>query len=290
MYDEETMKSVRKVTLISAAIFAATGILIIIFRATVSEVIGYAIGIVLTALGAIRLVQYAVVQRKKSMLATWLYEGAILAFCGIFCLVHHSQVFGYASLIFCILLLAGSIIKIQNAIDLKRIGAAHWWVILILAAVSMVSAILLAWNPDFIRQAYVRFIGIFMLYDGLSAAFTVLWVQVSVHGIKKKNNSENEENGEAAGGEGDTEAAADAAYESADAAGTGSDTTTDPMVGLSRSAETSAEEGLAAKKAANSAQKSADEATSAKTSGSGVSTLEEGTERAFENKENLFDA
>lgn len=269
MYDEEIIKSVRKVTLITGAVFAAIGILMLIFQASVEEAIGYAVGAVFAALGVIRLIQYAFVQRKQSLMATWLYEGALLAFFGIFCLIHHGEVFGYASVIFCVMLLAGCIIKMQNAIDLKRIGAMRgfWLTILILSLVSLLLAVLLAWDPAFVAKAYVKSIGMFMIFDGFSALFTVVWVQFCLHALKKRvSGGEKEDQGE------DPE------------------TSPDPMADMSREAEESAEDALAAKKNTDEAAGTGEIRPASDPAGADVSTLEAGTARAFENKEDLFDA
>ena len=56
----------------------------------------------------------------------------------------------YVAIIFGILLLVGSAVEMQNAIDLKQMSAKRWWIILLLGFVSLALGVLASFR-DFLH-------------------------------------------------------------------------------------------------------------------------------------------
>ena len=183
--DEEELKKIRNATLLVSVFYLAAGILLIIFNSQVKEVIGYAIGAAAIAIGAWRLILYAASHRKKSLIATDLFAGCVLIALGILCLIFQARMVDYVAIIFGILLLVGSAVEMQNAIDLKQMSAKRWWIILLLGFVSLALGVLLIVYPAFIRQKVMLLSGIFFTYDGATGLVAAIWSAGRFHSMKK---------------------------------------------------------------------------------------------------------
>ena len=92
--------------------------------------------------------------------------GILFTVLGVIVLVFQAKVLEILPIIFGIFLLISSIMKVQNAVDVKRFGGSKWWLALIFAAVSIVLAIILILKPQFVVDASFVVIGIFLIIDG----------------------------------------------------------------------------------------------------------------------------
>ena len=80
-----------------------------------------------------------------------------------------------------------SVMTLQNAIDLRRLGFSRWWLILLLAGVTGAFGVLLFFEP-FAALAMVRFIGAVLVLDGCADLVSVLcltyWVKKAKRGLE----------------------------------------------------------------------------------------------------------
>lgn len=189
------LKKVKNVTLIFAIAFAVLGILLLLIPFAIYDFLGYLLGGAAVAFGGYLLVLYFMRKRSASILAVDLFAGILLAAFGITCLGMHARVTGYTAVIFGLLLIAGSILKFQNAIDLFRIGMIRWWIVFILAAISVVFGILLLTRPLFLQDtdSFLLAAGIFLLYDSCSDFASV--ILFSIHWNKFGKRPEDDSSG-----------------------------------------------------------------------------------------------
>ena len=183
--DEAVLKKIRNTTLLISVFYLAAGILLIVFSSQVRAVIGYAIGVAAIAIGVWRLILYAASHRKKSLIATDLFAGCVLIALGILCIIFHARIVDYVALIFGILLLIGSAVEMQNAIDLRHMDAQKWWIILLFGFLSLALGILLILYPEFIRKQVMLLSGIFFTYDGATGLAAAIWAAGRFHSMRK---------------------------------------------------------------------------------------------------------
>ncbi len=176
--EQEALKKVRNLTYITSGIFVAVGLALIIAPVQMNSVLGFLLGAIAFALGIYRLVVYFRHQRLETVIATDLFFGVLLSMVGFFCLIYHSQVLTYVTLIFGACLIFGGAVKIQNAMILQRMGHMVWWLPLIGGMVSFIFAVLVTLNPAFIANIFLSLAGVFILYDGLSSLGSVVMWEV----------------------------------------------------------------------------------------------------------------
>ena len=185
MRHEPVLKKVKWITLIFAAVCTVLGIALILFPDIMQEVMGIIIGIGLLVYGARSLYIFFKRQRDATILATDLFIGVVCLIIGLIFIIRRAGIMNYVMIIYGMILLAGGIIKLQNAIDLYHIGLFRWWIVLILGCASMVLSMLLILRPEFISASIIIFSGLFLIYDGISAFVSVLIFELALRNLKK---------------------------------------------------------------------------------------------------------
>ena len=170
--DQTVLKKIRNVTYVFSLIYVIVGIALIAAPNVMINVLGFILGLLAFALGIYRLVVYFTQQRIESYLATDLFAGVLLAVLGFICLIYHNQVLTYVTIIFGVLLIFGSVLKMQYSIIMQKVGHLYWWIALILGMVSVVFSVLAIMKPPFIANMYVVVVGAFLLYDGITSLVT----------------------------------------------------------------------------------------------------------------------
>ncbi len=184
MQDEEILKKVRNVTIVVAAIYLALGIVIFLFEGQVRALFGYILGAMTLGIGVYRMIYFFLRQRNSELIASDLYLGVALCSVGAVCMLRHGDVIVYSSFIFGILLVAGAIIKMQNAIDLHHIDFPKWWLVLVFAGISLVMALILMLNSTLFGENFLRTSAVFLLYDGGTGIAVFILFYVRWHEIK----------------------------------------------------------------------------------------------------------
>lgn len=182
---EDVLKKVKWTTIAAGALFLALGILLIVFPSEMQNIMAIVIGIAAIAIGAQRLYTYFKHNKEATILATDLFIGVVACMIGVLFIVKRSSILNYLVLIYGIFLVAGGIIKLQNAIDLRHIGFYRWWIILILALASCVMGLLMIVRPEFINNSVTAFSGLFLIYDGVSSFITVILFELTMKKLKK---------------------------------------------------------------------------------------------------------
>ena len=103
--------------------------------------------------------------------------GILLVVLGILTLSHPNDTMSFLAVILGIPVLADGLFKIQIALDSRRFGIRHWWLILILAVLTCLVGIVLVFRPAVGMLVMTMFMGVSLLLDGILnlcvALFTV---------------------------------------------------------------------------------------------------------------------
>ena len=91
-----------------------------------------------------------------------------------------------------IFIILSSIMKIQNAIDLKRVDYPRWWLILVFALISIALGAILIWNPFAAASTLMMFVGASLCADGIMSLWSMFCLTRSVRRVEKKLKEEEE--------------------------------------------------------------------------------------------------
>lgn len=162
-------KEAKRTYFIIAAIYLLMGIILTIWPGFMAGVITTVLGVVSIVIGIIRLIEYFTGDRYAAIFKYDMVIGILFIGFGLFALIWPGVIVSILPVIFGIFLIVSSLIKLQNAVDLKRLGYDRWWSVLIMGLVSVILGIVVICNPFRAVKLLIRFIGIFFMIDGITS-------------------------------------------------------------------------------------------------------------------------
>lgn len=133
-----------------------------------TNAIGYVVGGLLAAYGAVDLVRYFIKSREDPMYATGLAAGIILCAAGIFIMARPDFIPKIIALIFGLYMLISGIVNLQDSLNIRSSGRDSWQFSTVSAVITIVIGIVLVVNPLLLTDAALTILGISLLVSGIS--------------------------------------------------------------------------------------------------------------------------
>ena len=162
------MKKLKGNGLLSAILISLGGIILIIWPGIIADIIANIIAAGVGIIGLVYVIQYCLKDMSKDVYRKDLTIGLVLITFGIILFLNKSIVQNIIPFILGIIVLISGINKVQNAIDLLRLKANNWAVILVFAVINVAFGIILLVQPAWIVKSFFRIIGFALLYSGIS--------------------------------------------------------------------------------------------------------------------------
>ena len=170
----------------AVALYLACGISLLVWPAQSGLVICYVFGGISLLYGAVQIIRYCC-NAAVSIFRYELVTGILCCAFGLFVILRADMVLAVLPFVFGCAIVFDSVMTLQNAIDLRRLGFSRWWLILLLAGVTGAFGVLLFFEP-FAALAMVRFIGAVLVLDGCADLVSVLcltyWVKKAKRGLE----------------------------------------------------------------------------------------------------------
>lgn len=147
------------------------GIALIIDPNFFTAAIGYVIGGLFTAFGAVELIRYFAMGRDDQSYSSSLVRGIILAAIGIFIIIRPDFIPKVIAVVCGLYMLISGIVNIQDSLNLRRAGVESWNVSCISAAVTTLVGILLLFDPLILGETAMIVLGIALLVSGVTNIF-----------------------------------------------------------------------------------------------------------------------
>ena len=135
------------------------GIALIIDPNFFTATIGYVIGGLFTAFGAVELIRYFAMGRDDQSYSSSLVRGIILAAIGIFIIIRPDFIPKVIAVVCGLYMLISGIVNIQDSLNLRRAGVESWNVSCISAAVTTLVGILLLFDPLILGETAMIVLG-----------------------------------------------------------------------------------------------------------------------------------
>ena len=126
------IKSFRRTFLLIAALYLACGISLLVWPAQSGLVICYVFGGISLLYGAVQIIRYCC-NAAVSIFRYELVTGILCCAFGLFVILRADMVLAVLPFVFGCAIVFDSVMTLQNAIDLRRLGFSRWWLILLLA-------------------------------------------------------------------------------------------------------------------------------------------------------------
>ena len=170
------LKQLKWNLILLAVIFIALGIVLILWPGATMKTICYLLAAMLLALGVASLINYL---RKDISGIIYRYD-LVVGLCailgGILVVVKVDKLTDLIPAVLGFLVTMSGILKMQNSVDMLRLGHGTWHVAFAMAIVNIVAGIVLLMNPFEAAQILIMCLGIALVYSGI----TDLYVTISI--------------------------------------------------------------------------------------------------------------
>ena len=170
------LKQLKWNLILLAVIFIALGIVLILWPGATMKTICYLLAAMLLAIGVGSLINYL---RKDISGIIYRYD-LVVGLCailgGILVIVKVDKLTDLIPAVLGFLVTMSGIMKMQNSVDMLRLGHGTWHVAFAMAIVNIVAGIVLLMNPFEAAQILIMCLGIALVYSGI----TDLYVTISI--------------------------------------------------------------------------------------------------------------
>lgn len=174
------VKQFSKSYILVSALYVVLGIVLCVWPNTSLKMICYGLGFVMVVLG----ITYGIIYFTKENLAGFLQMDLVigiicLAF-GVFILLNPTFLATVLPFAMGIILLLGAVVKIQSALNMRRLKFEKWYGVLICALIIIVLGIVLLCNPFKKESHMVLYIGLCLILDGATNLVSLIFIQTRV--------------------------------------------------------------------------------------------------------------
>ncbi len=191
---KEEMKSLRWNALLGAALYIAVGLVCLILPDQMLMTLGKILGWSGIAAGVLYIIAYLVRDARENYFRNDFLHGMIAITGGVVILRNLDIIIGLIPVLFGALVAVSGGMKLQTAIDLKRMKMGNWVAELVLALVVLIFGIVLVANPFKAMTTLLKLIGVGLIIGGvtdlISALYFVRKVDDAVHATYREMSSE----------------------------------------------------------------------------------------------------
>lgn len=147
--------------------------------------ISYVFAVLTLIYGIIHLIIYFI---KDSMVSVFRYDfviGIVAVLFGIYIFISPKTIIAILPVAFGIFIILSSIVKFQNALDLKRMYYDRWWLVLAFAVVCTLLGLLLIMRPLWLMKVIMRYVGVILIIDGAMSLYSAFCVSRNVKRVRR---------------------------------------------------------------------------------------------------------
>ena len=167
---------------VSAGLCTLLGLVLLIWPGTTMRIVCTLLGGMLLIYGLAQIVIYLINKERTMISQGMMVFGIVLAVIGVWILMQPDMIIMAVPVIVGVLIVIHGVHNVVQAVALKRDGYDRWWLALVFAALTVVLGGILVYNPFEVAETVVRFIGLFLIYDGVSD----IWILSRVFKVKRE--------------------------------------------------------------------------------------------------------
>lgn len=153
--------------IIASSVLIALGLVMIVWPRLSISLVGIIAGIMLVALGGLKLIGYFSRDLYRLAFQYDLAFGILLMMLGVLLLTQPESILLMVCLIVGISIAGDGLLKIQTAMEARKFGLGSWWLILLLGILAAIFGIATAFHPFQGAQFLMRLIGASLLVEGV---------------------------------------------------------------------------------------------------------------------------
>ncbi len=189
------LNNIRKNSIFALVGFFAVGLLLIIYPSIVATVAGYVVGALGIGFGVTKIVGFFSKDEDKKVGIFALTMGIIFAVAGVYVIANPTVVSNFLLSIFGAIILIYGIVKLKNALSLKKSGMNKWYSTLINAVIALLLGLVFVANPKLSNDLIMRLLGTGMIVIAVSDLWTFINISKEFKTLTKDKPNSNEIDG-----------------------------------------------------------------------------------------------
>ncbi|MEG3073820.1 MAG: DUF308 domain-containing protein [Ruthenibacterium sp.] len=177
-------KEYKKSFLLVSLCYIALGVVLLVYPALSIQAVCYVLGGVTALYGLVQLIAYFMQTDFGEVYRLTFVSGVILIGAGVYVIAQPLVIAKILPLLIGLAIVLDSLIKLQNTIDLKRLGAQTWWVALILSVITATLGSMLLFCP-WAKALSFQFIGASLVIDGAVNLFSFSFLSIKLKELRK---------------------------------------------------------------------------------------------------------
>ena len=180
------LKELKWEAILTGVLYILLGIVALVVPETMQKTLGYVIGIVLIVAGLISIICYLLRDARENYYHNEFVFGLVGMVVGAAVLYKVEVIISLIPFILGILVLFSGCSKLQDAIDLKRLGYSSWAGMLVMAAINIILGIVLICNPFKAAIVLFRVLGVGLILSGASDCFSTIYFAEKLRRFKQE--------------------------------------------------------------------------------------------------------
>ena len=169
----EKLKSLKWNHIIEALIMIVIGGVLIFWSNASLVIMARALAILLILAGAVMIISYFVHKERTIAMSGGFVLGVVVAVIGVWIFLKPDTFTDLIPKLFGVFIFLSGLMNLWQTISLVRYKYGYWWVSLILAIITVGLGAFLLFYSSLAKELLVKFIGGFLMYDGVSNLWTI---------------------------------------------------------------------------------------------------------------------
>lgn len=191
------LKELKWSAILRSAIYILLGIVLILFPDTTARTLCYIGGGAIVVIGVVTLITYLFRDVESRYYRNDFVMGLIEVLLGLFAIYKADLLISLIPFILGIFVMISGFCKLENGLDVKRMGYDNWYVFVMLSIVNIIFGVILLFNPFEAATVMFIIIGVGLLFSGVTDLILTVLISRQVHryfegNVEKKDTSETE--------------------------------------------------------------------------------------------------
>lgn len=180
------LKELKWEAILTGVLYILLGIVALVIPEAMQKTLGYLIGIVLIVAGLVSIICYLLRDARENYYHNEFVFGILGIVLGAVVLYKVEIVISLIPFILGVLVLCSGCSKLQDAIDLKRLGYGSWLGLLIVAAINIILGVVLIYNPFKAAILLFRVLGVVLILSGVGDCFSTIYFAEKLRRFKQE--------------------------------------------------------------------------------------------------------
>lgn len=174
------LKELKWQSILYAALYIVLGVILLLFPETTATTLCYAVGGAAIVIGAVSVCIYLFRDVSRNTYRNDFVSGLVSILLGIFIFYKVDLIISLIPFVLGIAVIISGFLKLQDCIDVRRMGYGSGLALFILAIINVVLGIVLVLNPFSTAILLFRIIGIGLIFSGISDLVTTLYMSKKI--------------------------------------------------------------------------------------------------------------